>query len=669
MKTRLPRPAALLALLLTAAAGSANAAVSGAVAPTAQRAVEEGIAVELTVEPLGAARGPIQEGDAARVRLRFTDSHGGTPLSGLSPGAWMDPLTRGEDPAATCKPKVQSFLGGSWLSRPALDLNTYYALTLNEDATISVVDPLFGFGNSQLLAMVFLQSPGEDWALAADGERLFVSLPDSGAVAVIETGAFKVVGNVATGPRPRRLGLQPDGRYLWVAHEGTDPARPPGVTVIDPRTLKVAAEIPTGAGAHDLAWSGDSRFVFVANAGAGTVSVLDAVRLAKVRDVDLAPASPQSPPAPASRPTSIAWSSQAKMAYVVDSGTGTVSALSAGETGTGGPAIVARISVEPGLGPLRFAPGGRLGFLLLPAKNRLLLLDAATNRIVQTATLEAQPDQVTFSDNLAYVRHQGSDTVLMIPLTQVGEEGRPVPLVDFPGGQHPPGKTPRPTPADGIVRAPGGAAVLVANPLDQAIYYYKEGMAAPMGHFPSYGHPRAVLVLDRSLKEVAPGTYETTAKLGGPGRYEIALYLDNPRLLHCFPVEVAVDPARAVERQPLKVEFLDRSAATAGVPAGQETAVRFRLTDPGSGAPRSGLTDVRVLTFLSPGVWQQRQWASEIGDVGDGRYEVRFRPPEAGLYFLFVEVASAGLPLQRSPSLALQVGAPEAGKPAGGQQP
>ena len=52
-----------------------------------------------------------------------------------------------------------------------------------------------------------------------------------------------------------------------------------------------------------------------------------------------------------------------------------------------------------------------------------------------------------------------------------------------------------------------------------------------------------------------------------------------------------------------------------------------------------------------------------------GRYEVRFRPPEAGLYFLFVEVASAGLPLQRSPSLALQVGAPEAGKPAGGQQP
>ena len=55
------------------------------------------------------------------------------------------------------------------LSRPEVDLNVYYVLALNEDATISVVDPLFGYGSSKLLTMVFLHSPGEDWALSADG--------------------------------------------------------------------------------------------------------------------------------------------------------------------------------------------------------------------------------------------------------------------------------------------------------------------------------------------------------------------------------------------------------------------------------------------------------------------------------------------------------------------
>ena len=40
-------------------------------------------------------------------------------------------------------------------------------LALNEDATISVVDPLFGYGNSKLLTMVFLKSPGDSQFFAA----------------------------------------------------------------------------------------------------------------------------------------------------------------------------------------------------------------------------------------------------------------------------------------------------------------------------------------------------------------------------------------------------------------------------------------------------------------------------------------------------------------------
>ena len=631
-------------LALTAAVPAR--AGGGAAAATTQKVVAGGLAVELSVEPLDGGAGPLVEGRTARVRLAFTDTLSGTPMSRLYPGAWMD---RPDSPAAAekvggdCKKNVEAIVSGSILSRPDLDLNTYYVLALNADATISVVDPLFGYGNSKLLTMVFLKSPGEDWALTADGNRLFVSMPDSGRVAAVDTASWKVIAEIETGARPRRIGLQPDGQYLWAAWDGGSPQKPSGVTAIEVATLRRAADLVTGRGSHDLAFSGDSRHVFVTNEGEGTVSVIDSGKLAKLRDVTVG-----------GRPVSIAWSSQAKRAYVAGAREGAIAAVDAAS-----PEPLARIAVGPGLGAIRFAPGGRLAFVVQPGKNAVHIVDAMTDRLIQTADVEAEPDQVTFSDELAYVRHRGSETVLMIPLKAVGEPGRPVPLVDFPGGQHPPGRTPRPTPADGIVQAPGHPSVLVANPEDEVIYFYKEGMAAPMGHFRNYGKvPRAVLVVDRSLRETAPGVYETVAQMGPPGHYEIALFLESPRVIHCFPVDVAEDPALAAARRPpLAVEVLIDQRRPPR--PGEDVAVRLKIADPATGAPRQGLRDVNVLTFLSPGVWQQRQWAEE---VGEGLYEIHFQPPEAGVYFVFVGVDSQGLPLERAPFASLTVQEPEPAK-------
>jgi YVTN family beta-propeller protein len=619
--------------LAAAALALAGAAWAGEPPPSPTKIVEGGIAVELSVQPVGAP-GPLMEGRDARVRLTFTDQASGSPLTGLYPGAWMDGVAApGKAPAEAptdCKGKIESFIGSSLFSRPALDLNVYYVLALNDDATISVVDPLFGYGNSRLLAMVFLQSPGEDWALSADAERLFVSLPDSDRVAVVDTTSWKVVAELATGPHPRRLGLQPDGQYLWAAHDA-------GISVLDARDLRPVAEVPVGAGGHDLAFSDDSRFAFVTNEAAGTVSVIDVAKLAKLRDVPVG-----------ARPVSIAWSTLAKAAYVSTAGAGAVVAVD----GTR-PRPLARIASSPGLGQIRFAPGGRLAFVVQPNADAVHIVDVASNRLIQTAGVEAEPDQVAFSDELAYIRHRGSETVLTIPLKAVGQPGQLVPAVDFPGGQHPPGRMPRSTPAAGIVQSPGDAAVLVANPEDQIIYYYREGMAAPMGHFRNYGkQPLAVQVVDRSLREVRPGVYETTAKMTAAGNYELALYLDSPKLIHCFPVKLAEDPALAAARRlPLDVApILERS--TVGV--GEEVAVRFKLSTPDGGAPKTGLRDVRVLTFRSPGTGQQRQVATE---VEPGLYEVRFQPPQAGTYFAFLEVASAGISFQKSPFLVLTAAA------------
>lgn len=100
--------------------------------------------------------------------------------------------------------------------------------------------------------------------------------------------------------------------------------------------------------------------------------------------------------------------------------------------------------------------------------------------------------------------------------------------------------------------------------------------------------------------------------------------------------------------------------------AGEDVRVRLRLADPETRAPKTGLEDVRVLTFQSPGLWQQRQWANERGG---GLYEITFRPREEGLYYIFVEVASAGLLMQGAPFLMLEIKPPASPLAAGPVSP
>jgi hypothetical protein len=115
---------------------------------------------------------------------------------------------------------------------------------------------------------------------------------------------------------------------------------------------------------------------------------------------------------------------------------------------------------------------------------------------------------------------------------------------------------------------------------------------------------------------------------------------------------VAENPAlRAARKPPLGIEILTDHR---NIKTGEETVLRFRATDPETGQPKKGLKDVHVLTFLAPGTWQQRHWAEE---VGEGVYEVRFQAPDPGIYYVFVEVASARLPFQKSPFLVLEAGA------------
>jgi hypothetical protein len=576
--------AGLLALLVAAA--------------QAQRVVDQGIAVDFS------ASAPARPGEPASFRFRLSDTAGHTPLGGLRPAAWLSLRAPGA-PAADCKAKAATYLGGDLFQRAEVDLNSYFVLTLNDDASLAVVDPLFGFGGSKLLALLPLESRGADWALSEADARLFVSMPAAGKVAVADTRQWRIVTTLATGPNPRRVLAA--GRRAWVGDDQ-------GLSAIDMKTLAVTP-VRFGAAA-DLAAAPEAGLVFAASANRIVAVEAASARIVAQVAVD-------------GMPTQLAWSPAAQAIYALDAAQGRVFAIDAASR-----RLTATVPVAPGATQIRFAPNGRHALIPNPGEHTVQVLDAAVNRIVQTARIGDGPDRVSFSELLAYVHRRGSEIVPMIPLDQIGREGRNLGVAEFPAGTHALGRADRAL-ADTIVRAPEGPAVLVANPADKMVYLYREGTAAPAGGFSTYGRtPQAVLVVDHGLREVQRGLYATSVPVDRPGTYDVVMFVNAPRVVACF--EMAVAPGAPAAPRPAVVTAL---APPAHLAAGTPARLRFALRSP-AGEALPPAADVQARAFRAPGTWQQR---SDVERLPDGSYAFEFVPPEPGTYYVWLESASLGL--------------------------
>jgi YVTN family beta-propeller protein len=604
-----------------------------------QTYTREGVSVEFRMEPLSSGRGTtgtgttteLLAGTEATVRFKITDTTGNKPLTNLRPIAWIDQSATGKAPdAKVCREKVQSFLQPSFNKRPTIDLNTYFILALNHEPNISVIDPLSGFGGSKLYTLISLRSSGEDWVMSADKKRLYVSMPLVNQVAVIDTITWKVIANIDAGAKPARVALQHDNRYLWVGNNGAD-EKDKSVTVIDTVTLKVAAQLKTGSGHHEIAFAEDDSQAFVTNKQDGTLSIVDGRKLAVVAEIKVG-----------SLPGSLAFSQLSKAVYIANEGDGTIVAVDGSRH-----AILARMKAEPGLRSVRIPPDGRFGFVVNPATSTVYVFDLASNRLVHVAPVGPAADQITFTREFAYARSTGNEFVTMIKIADLGKEAA---VSRFPAGEKAPNVSPASSLADAIVPAPEEGAVLVANPADKMIYFYTEGMAAPMGSFQNYKRdPKALLVLDNSLRESARGVYTTTVRLTAAGHYDVAFLLDTPRLVNCFDINVVENPA-APKQTPVAIK-IEPLLPEASAHVGEGFRVRFKVVDSSSSQPKVNLDDMGVLVFLAPGIWQQREWAKS---VGEGVYEMSFVPPQAGVYYVYFQCPSLGVQFNETTPLTLQ---------------
>lgn len=625
-----PRPGA------RASVGKANAARSKPPVSFAQKYEKEGVAVDLLIQSLpdemGRNNGLIHEADAIAT-FRLTDVRTGQPLTGLHPAAWFNSNQSGRAPnEAECKDKIRTFSGGLLSSRADVDLNNYLMLTLNHDHTVTFINPQVSFSKTKLESIVELPGSGADWVLSENKKFLYVTLPEQSAVAVINTITKRLVTTLTIGEKtkPMRLALEPGGRNVWIGLDGSA-----SVAAIDTASNKLAAIIPAGAGLHNIAFTEDGRFAYVTNSDADTVSVIDIKKLDKVADIKVG-----------KTPVPVAYGSASRLIYVAAINGASIAVIDPAKQ-----QVVKSIPVKRGVVALRFEPKGRFGFAVNQVESMVSVLDSATNTINAEATVVKQPDQVVFTPGYAYIRGTDSEKVSLLDLS-LAASGKISP-VEVTAGRLAPSKLPQEIGvSDMIAPTPEGNAVMIANAPDQMIYYYVEGMMAPMGTFTNYKRrPQALLLLDRSLSEIEPGVYSTLIKLPRAGHYDVPFFLNQPRVVNCFQMDIAESPAGAKNSatSSIAVEFLfkDKRFKTQDV-----NSLRIKLTDSQTKQPIIGLNDVQVLIFEPPGIWQQRQFASE---VESGIYEIMQAFPRAGAYNFMLRISSRGVSFADLPSVVVPV--------------
>lgn len=569
--------------------------------------------VDLSLNDITSAE--MVEGQQAVLQLRFTDP-AGTPLSGLRLAAWMD-RRMGEQHAdeKTCHAEIQSFLQQQFSAQAEVDLNTYYVLALTEEPAILVIDPRVGFSSSRLYQAVDLAAPGVDWVLTPDSRRLFVSMPAAHQVAAFDAMTFKLLANIDSGESPARLALQPDGKYLWVANDASEESAESGVTVVDITTLRVAARIATGRGHHEIAFD-DADNAYISNQDDGTVSIVSTQKLSKISDV---PAGKE--------PLALAYSQKSRVLYAASRSDGKITAISSESF-----KVVGELAGKAGLNALLISPDGRWGFVANGPQNKVTVFDTSSNEFRESYEVGKWPDQLAMSDGYVYVHSRQSEEVTLIPLAGAGKNGVPATI---PAGQEAPGKMAGLL-ASSIVPSIDGVSAFIANPADRRIYYYQEGMAAPMTSFEGYGKiPKAALVLDRSIHESAPGIYSIAFQLPRAGNYDVPLFVDSPTLFHCFDFSVKVNPL--LKKQKTDSLYLRPLTNDLQVSAGEPTQVRFSLVDGATLKPVGNLKDVEVTVLLAEGLRQMR-FTAEPAD--QGIYQFTFTPTAAGLYYVLVQVPS-----------------------------
>lgn len=613
-----------------------------AIEPYLDRRIEvEGVSMRLQVLPredTGRRDGVMGEQVDLRVDVeRLADRQ---PLSNLPIGLWLDRQVSPMSGAVpVCGQRVASFLSGGLLTRPLLDLTGYWVLTMDREGSVSVLDPSVQFaGRSSLYSSIQLGAPPFDWTKTADDALMFVALPSRSEIAVIDLRTLALQRRVGVAGQPTRLGLQPDGRLLWVGYRGAEGTQD-GIAAIDIADGKVLHSVPLAAGHHEIAFSEDSRYVYASSRDSGMVSTIDTVTGAVIARTELG-----------GQPIGLLSLDTLGQIWVIDGAQGVIHRLD--KRG----AQIDRIVVGPGLGPARLAPDGRHVLIVNPSQHRLEIVDTATARVVRQVTISGRPYDIMFTELYAYVRTLDIEQVAIFPLARL-------PVVDMqylPVGASAVSATPELPIASAMSPTFERNGAFFVSPSERTLYHYMEGMNAPDSSVRAFGHtPMAVSIVQRGLREVARGRYATSFRFPSSGKLVLALAAEAPRIRECIGMEIGV-PKR--DRPPgLRIAWSGGESVNAA--PGEAVELRFRLADTDGGVV-AGDPALIARVVSGSGGHAERWPVQRIADSDE--YRIHGALAEPGGYYVHVESESpaAQVDAMNAPATVLINAAPVQAVPA-----
>ena len=128
------------------------------------------------------------------------------------------------------------------------------------------------------------QSATHMLALSPDSRKVYTTNIASDSVTVITVGppAPQAIVQVAVGKQPEALDVSPDGRELWVGHNGDG-----GISIIDTASNQVREAFKVGELPIRLKFTVDGKRVLVSDAKANVVVVLDAASRKEVKRIPM----------------------------------------------------------------------------------------------------------------------------------------------------------------------------------------------------------------------------------------------------------------------------------------------------------------------------------------------------------------------------------------------
>jgi len=600
-------------LLVTAAATTVQADVPLYLDRMIER---EGISMHVRMEAIDdhAPSVPIA-GQQVRLWLEGKRLADNQPLSNWQVGAWLDRQTDVMSGAVpVCGQRVGQYLSGNLVHRPLLDLTGYYVLSLDAEPSISVLDPSVSFsGRSSLYAAMQLDGTGFDWIKTSDDAELFIALPEEKKLAVADLQMLQIRDHVALQGKPTRLALQPDERLLWIGQTG-ETAKQSRVTVFDTVNKVLVADIQVSPGYHEFAFSGDGRTVFASSRQSQTVTLIDTNRLEITHELELD-----------YEPISLAYDDRQQLLWIVDGQHGIIHRYD--QQG----AVVDKIQLQAGLGPIKPDPDGRFMLVVNPSQHWLHVFDTASGQEKHRITISGQPYDVLFSEQYAYVRTLQSELVGLLALSSL--DGNEPVLKLVPAGAKSLSE------ASNLLRASSMALTLdrsgafFANPAERSLHYYMEGMNAPSSSLRTYGHvPMAAMVVQRGLREVKPGQYSAVITLPAAGNIVLALASEAPVVRECLGLKIGTSKQMVADTA-VPVRWINDSVQTAA--AGNP--VHFRL-EIGDGIEKIKLSDDRYYLRIVPARGGRTIiWPLKSDPDAAGQWTAEGILSQAGGYYVYVE--------------------------------